>query len=117
MTASELLRDFIAPLAPGWAVQCGKWRDSGPVSRAIVIKPMGGVSASLIREPQLSLMVVGGSRDAPSVCEAMCETIGAAIRASCPAGFAGCSIGEPSYSSTAEDRPVFEVAVSVIMSY
>lgn len=117
MTASEALRNFIAPLAPGWAVQCGKWRDYGPASRAIIIKPIGGVSASLIREPQLSLMVVGGSLDAPSVCDAMCEMIGSAIRLSCPAGFAGCSIGEPSYSSTAEDRPVFEMAVSVIMSY
>lgn len=68
MTAADALRAFIEPLAPGWAVQLGKWRDGGPTARAIIIKPIGGVSASLIREPQFSVLVIGGCRDTPVVC-------------------------------------------------
>ena len=117
MTASEALRDFIAPLATGWAVQLGKWLDGGPYHRAIVIRPAGGLSASLIREPLLTIMVIGGQRDTPTAVGAICETIGAAVRQSAPAGLVNCTMGEPSFFQTAEDRPAFEMAVSVILSY
>ena len=117
MTAADALRAFIEPLAPGWPVQLGKWRDGGPTARAIIIKPIGGVSASLIREPQFSVLVIGGCRDTPVVCAGICESIISAAIQSIPVGLMNCTVSEPSFFPTAEDRPAFEMAVSVILSY
>lgn len=117
MKAADALRAFIEPLAPGWAVQLGLWRDGGPSHRAIVIKPAGGISASLIREPQFTIMVIGGRDDTTVTCSQVCETIiGAAIQ-SIPDGLVNCTISEPSFFQTVEHRPAFEMAVSAMLSY
>lgn len=117
MTAADALRAFIEPLAPGWAVQLGLWRDGGPSHRAIVIKPAGGISAPLVREPQFTVMVIGGCRDTPVICSDVCETIISAAIQSIPAGLVNCKISEPSFFQTAEHRPAFEMAVSAMLSY
>lgn len=117
MSAADSIRAFVEPIVPGWAVQLGLWRDGGPTHRAVVIKPAGGISASLIREPQFTVLVVGGVRDTSATVLDVCETISAAIRSNTPAGLVNCTISEPSFFQTAEHRPAYELALSAMLSY
>lgn len=114
MSASEAIRDFIAPvLGDGWVIQFGAWDDRDRTKACAVIKPAGGPQAELIRRPQLTLSLIGADgQSAPDV-EAKANQIIEAMRASSGA-LVSMQPGEPVFMPTADRRAVFEIAVSAI---
>lgn len=117
MSAAGLaLRDFIAPLLPGWVPQFGAWEDTGgPGARYAVVKPAGGAPAELIRRPQFTVFLVGAAADSRLVPSNAADTVIQAMRASSGA-LVFMQPSEPVYVPTNDGRPVSEFAVSAITS-
>ena len=113
MMAADALREFLEPLLPGWRLQFGKWMDGTKTDRYAVIKPVGGLPAELIREPQFTLFLVGASNDAASAVADAADSIIEAMRTSSGA-LVWMQAGEPAFNNTDDGRPVFELAVSTI---
>ena len=113
--AAVALRDFLAPLLPGYVLQFGEWDDdhANPAHRFAVIKPVGGGRAELVRRPQFTLSLIGvdaedritTSESADAVVEAMRSDSGTLVFL---------QPGEPVFMATEDRRPVFEIAVSAI---
>ncbi len=113
--AAEAMRQFLAPLLPGWLVQFGHWNDKvgAKTSRYAVLKPAGGSPAELVRRPQFTLSLIGADGgDALAVSETA-DTIVEAMRASSGA-LVFMQPAEPVYLPTSDGRPVFEIAISAI---
>lgn len=113
MSASDSIRAFIAPLLPGWRVQFGRWVDGTKTDRYAVLRPAGGLPAALVREPQFSLMLVGGEGDAASIVSDAADAIIEAMRAS-SGELVFMQPAEPVYQPTSDGRHVFEIAISAI---
>lgn len=113
--AAVALRDFLAPLLPGYVLQFGQLEDdhTTPAHRFAVIKPAGGGRADQVRRPQFTLSLIGidaedritTSDDADTVVEAMRTDSGTLVFL---------QPGEPVFMATEDRRPVFEIAVSAI---
>ena len=119
MTAADAIRAFIAPLLPQWRVQFGRWTDGNKADRYAVIKPVGGLPAELIRQPQFTLTLIGaqvaneaGPGEQQAVA-AKADEIIEAMRASSGA-LVFMQPAEPVFMPTNDGRPVFEIAVSAI---
>ncbi len=114
MNAADELRQFIAPLLPGWRLQFGRWTDGNTADKYAVIRPVGGLPAELVRRPQFTLLLIGAlgedlsiaSDAADVVVEATRESSGTLvlIQASEPVG--------PTF--TTDGRPMLEIAISTI---
>ncbi|MCT9812420.1 hypothetical protein N0K08_17390 [Acidovorax sp. Be4] len=113
MTASDALRNFIAPLLPGWRIQFGRWVDGANTDRYAVIRPAGGMPAELVRRPQFSLMLIGALDDAAQIPETSANALVEAMRAS-SGNLVFLQPAEPVFWATADGRPVFEIAISAI---
>lgn len=114
--AAEALRDFVAPLLPGWTVQLGAWDDStdaAKTQRFAVIRPAGGDRAEIVRRPSFSLLLIG--RDGGDVLEVsrQADAIVEAMRASA-GSLVNLQAAEPAFMPTRDRRPVFDIAVSAI---
>lgn len=113
MSAADILREFIEPILQGWRIQFGRWMDGNREDRYAVIRPVGGIPVSLVREPQFTLTLISGTGDdasvvslaADSVIEAMRETSGNAVFL---------QPGEPVYFATEDGRHILELAISAI---
>ena len=113
MSASDAIREFIAPLLPGWRIQFGRWTDGAKSDRFAVIKPAGGMPAELVRRPEFTLTFIGAENDdaqephnaASAVIEAMRSSSGDLI---------SLQAGEPVHFNTDDGRPMSEIAVSAI---
>jgi len=115
MTAADALRDFIAPLLPGWRLQFGRWVDGNKASRYAVIRPAGGLPAELVRRPQFTLSLIGADGDEAAVPGDAADGIVEAMRVSSGA-LVFLEPAEPVFVATSDGRPVFELAVSAITS-
>lgn len=113
MTASDALRNFIAPLLPDWRVQFGRWVDGSNTDRYAVIRPTGGMPAELVRRPQFSLMLIGALDDATQIPEAAANVLAEAMRTS-SGDLVFLQPAEPVFWATDDGRPVFEIAISAI---
>lgn len=114
MSASDEIRDFLAPLLPaGWRQQFGRWTDGSKASRYAVLRPTGGLPAELVRRPTFSLMLVGAEGDATTVPAAIADSIIEAMRIS-SGSLVFMQPGEPVFMATDDGRPVFEIAISAI---
>lgn len=113
MSASDAIRDFIAPLLPGWRVQFGRWVDGGGASRYAVLKPSGGLPAELVRRPEFTLTLIGRADDTAQVPHDAANAVIEAMRASSGA-IVFMQAGEPAHFPTDDGRPVSEIAVSAI---
>lgn len=111
--AADAIRDFITPLLPGWRIQFGRWMDGMKTDRYAVIKPVGGLPSSLVREPHFSLLLIGGLNDDASVPSDASEVVITAMNASSGA-LVYLQPAEPVFWSTDDGRPVFETAISAI---
>lgn len=116
--AGDALRDFVAPRLPSWRLQFGRWIDGTKTDRYCVIRPVGGLPADLVREPQFSVMLIAGLNDAASVSSDAADLLIEAMRA---AAFDGAPLvslqpAEPVFWATDDGRPVSEFAVSAIMN-
>lgn len=118
MTAADALRNFLLPLLPSpWRIQFGRWTDGATTDRYAVIRPVGGLPAALVRQPQFTLTLIGKSGDASggpsSVPQAAAESIVEAMRLS-SGEVVFFEAGEPVFQATTDGRPVFEIAISAI---
>lgn len=111
--AADAIRNLITPLLPGWRIQFGRWIDGAPTDRFAVIRPVGGVPASLVRRPQFTLMLIGAVGDSSAVPDAKAHSIIEAMRES-SGSIVTMSPGEPVFFSADDGRPVFELAISTI---
>ena len=112
-SASDAIRDFIAPLLPNWRVQFGRWVDGGKASRYAVLKPAGGLPAELVRRPEFTLSFIGAEGDSAQVPHDAADVIVQAMRASSGA-LVFMQASEPSHFPTDDGRPISEIAVSAI---
>lgn len=115
-SAVDALRNFIAPLLPGWRQQFGRWVDdstSRATSRYAVLRPVGGIPASLVRRPQFTLLLIGSAEDPQTGPHDAAEAIVEAMRTS-SGGLVSMRAGEPVFSSTSDGRPTAEIAISTI---
>lgn len=115
MTAADVLRDFIAPLLPGWRLQFGRWMDGSETARYCVIRPVGGLPMELVREPQFSVAFIGGKNDSEHAVSAGAESVISAMQIS-SGGAVFFQPSEPVFVPTSDGRPMFELAVSAIFN-
>ena len=113
MTAADALRAFLTPMLTGWRVQFGRWTDGSTAERYAVIRPVGGMPASLVRRPQFSVLLIGALGDAASVPSMAADAIVEASRLQ-TGGLVSIQAGEPVYLATDDGRHTFEFSVSTI---
>lgn len=111
--AGDALRAFLQPLLPGWRIQFGRWIDGTTTDRYAVIKPVGGLPAELVREPQFTVTLIAGAADAASVPGERADAIVEAMRTG-SGDLVFLQGSEPAYFPTNDGRHVFEFAVSAI---
>ena len=111
--AADAIHNLITPLLTGWRVQFGRWIDGAPTDRFAVIRPVGGMPASLVRRPAFTLMLIGAAGDAASVPDLKANAIVEAMRAS-SGSIVSMNPGEPVFFATDDGRPVIELAISTI---
>lgn len=113
MSAADSLRNFIAPLLPGWRIQFGRWVDGAKTDRYAVLRPAGGLPAELVRRPSFTLMLVGAQDQAIGEVSTAADAVIEAMRTS-SGELVFMQPGEPVYQATDDGRPVFEVAITTI---
>lgn len=113
MSAADSIKTFIAPHLTGWRIQFGRWLDGSTADRYAVIRPVGGMPASLVRRPQFSLLLVAAANDPASLPSMAAEAIIEAMRAG-NGDLVVMTAGEPVYLATDDGRHTFEFPVSTI---
>lgn len=112
-TAADALRAFITPLLPGWRVQFGRWVDGSKTDRYAILRPVGGMPASLVRRPAFTLLLIGAEGDtetgpfvaAQAIVEAMRNASGTLV---------SMQAGEPVLTPTSDGRPGVELSITTI---
>lgn len=114
MSPADALRDLLAPvLDADFEWQFGRWQDAGGAQRYAVLRPAGGAGAQLVRRPQFSLSLIGRrGGDTAAISEAA-EAVIALCRDEAGA-LVYVEAGEPVFVPSADGRPIFEIALSVI---
>lgn len=115
MSAAESIRDLLAPLMPAGMVFAFA-RLAGapdPLRRYAVLRPAGGSSGDLVRRPLFTLDVLGLPNDTPIATAALVETLVQRMRESA-GGLVFIAPGEPNFTTSAEGRPIFTVAIAAI---
>lgn len=113
MTAADAIRDFLAPLLPGWRLQYGRWTDGTRTDRYAVLRSVGGLPASLVRQPQFTLQLIAASTDGNEVPIEASDTVIQAMRSDSGA-LVLMQPAEPVFWATDDGRPASEIAISAI---
>ncbi len=112
------LRNRLAPLLPfDYEWQFGVWQDtSGPkLKRFAVFKPVGGGTASLVREPLFVLSLIGrAGGDREQVAEHAENCVQALQHAGRDAAGIVFFASEPRFIPTADNRPVFDIPIAAM---
>lgn len=116
--ASDALRVVLQTTFPtGWVIQFGRWRDDpqDQTKRYIVVRPVGGVGAEIVRRPLFDIAVITGAADASTVADVAAGSIIEALRA-WPGSETVMQLqaGEPVFMATDDGRTVFQMSVSTI---
>lgn len=110
----DYIKDFIAPLAPGWDIHLYRWVDQPqPDKKYIVIRAVGGALAEVVRRPQYTLSIIGPKGGVFAAPQNIANDIIEAARVY-EGGAVDIQCGEPVYMPTNDGRHVFELAVSAI---
>jgi hypothetical protein len=112
MSAADAIKAFIEPILPGWRTQFGRW-DDVPTQRCAVIKPSGGASRPLLREPAFTLHLISAAGDATSVARDAAEAVVAATKA-VSGELVALDAGEPAYWWTSDGRHAFDISLSAM---
>ena len=113
MNAADALRNFIEPLLSDCRIQFGVWQDGSKTDRYAVIKPTGGLPASLVRRPAFSLYFIGAANEEASVAYEAANTVIVAMQQS-SGELVSMQASEPAFHPTNDGRSVYEVAVTTI---
>jgi hypothetical protein len=116
--AADALRTVLLATFPtGWRIQFGRWLDdSDKTLRYIVVRPVGGVAAEVVRRPQFTLALITGAGDASTIADVAAGQIIEALRV-WPGSETVMQMlaGEPVFMATDDGRTLFEMAVSTII--
>ena len=115
MTAiAERIADAIRPVLPGVVLSFGRVAGApDALKRYAVIRPAGGSSGDRVRRPLFTLDVMGLTSGDATQTAALVEAAVQRLRE--PAdGLVFTAPGEPSFTTTAEGRPLFSVAIAAI---
>lgn len=115
--ASDALRAVLLTTFPtGWVIQFGRWRDdpADQTKRYIVVRPVGGAGAEVVRRPLFNVAIITGAADDPTVADTAAGAIIEALRA-WPGSDTVMMLqaGEPVFMAT-DGRTVFEMSVTTI---
>ena len=114
-SAAEALRQFLAPLLPGYELQFGAWVDKAlpHATRFAVLRPVGGPRVEILRRPQFTLTLIGmDGGDALELSEAADRVI-EAMRTSA-GDLVFLQPAEPVFIPTADRRAMLDIAVAAI---
>lgn len=115
--ADALLAVLLATFQTGWGIQFGRWRDdpADQSRRYIVVRPVGGSGAEVVRRPLFNLAIITGAADASTVADTAAGAIMEALRA-WPGSETVMQLqaGEPVFMATDDGRTVFEMSISTI---
>lgn len=118
MSPADALRALIQQVLPTWRIQFGRWNDDpqqGGTYRYVVIRPVGGLPVSLVREPQFTITFIAALADVSTAPHAAAEQIIQAMQDSA-GGLVSMQPSEPVASNTDDGRAVAELAVSTIVN-
>lgn len=120
MSPADALRAFLTSILQdgGWRIQFGRWVDdptNGRAYRYAVIKPMGGLPASLIREPKFTLSLIASASDVATLPDTTAQAVIAAMATSSGA-LVSLQPGEPVFWSTDDGRPASDLSINTIVN-
>lgn len=114
MSVAESIKSLIEPELTGWVFSFGRLAGApDPLKRYAVLRPAGGGSADLVRRPLFTLDLLGLPNGDQLQTAAVAEACVRRMRASA-GGLVYVAPGEPSFTTSAEGRPVFTVAIAAI---
>lgn len=113
MNAADALRSFIAASLPGFRVQFGAWMDGTRTDRYAVIKPVGGLPASLVREPLFTLSLIGAENESAETIGGYADVLIEAMRLN-SGTIVFMQPAEPVFMPSDDGRAIFELAISAI---
>jgi len=115
-TIAERIEAVIRPLLPGVVLSFGRVAGApDQTKRYAAIRPAGGGSGDLVRRPLFTLDVMG--RAGGDYLETASLVEDAIKRMRQPAdGIVFLAPSEPSFTTTAEGRPLFSVAIAAIVN-
>lgn len=117
MIAADAIRTVLTATFPTWRVQFGRWTDSLDKSnRFAVIRPMGGLPAALVREPQFTVSLIGAEGDTSIEVGQNADDAVAALLAWRPSGGEVFNLqpAEPVFMAAYDGRSQFDFAVSAL---
>jgi hypothetical protein len=118
MRHADAIRARLAPLLPvDYEWQFGAWQDTSgaKTKRFAVVKPAGGGLASIVREPQFVVSLIGrDGGDRERVAEHADTCVQALQHAGRDAGGIVLFASEPRFIPTADNRPVFDIAIAAL---
>jgi hypothetical protein len=114
VNAPNAIRELLAPLLTGWVFSFGRIAGSpDPLKRYAVLRPAGGAGGDVVRRPLFTLDLLGLPNGDQQETAATTEAIISALRSDA-GSLVNLSPGEPSFTTSAEGRPVFAVAIAAI---
>lgn len=114
-TAADDVRAWLQaqPQLDGWRIQFGRWVDGGTSDRYAVLRPVGGMPASLTREPRFTLLLVAAMGYPETAAYSVGNALIEASRVS-RGNLVSLRIGEPVSVPVSDGRPAVELAINTI---
>lgn len=115
MSIATDIQSALSVTLPDYTFQFGAWADSGVATdRFCVIQPVGGQKADIVRYPEYRMLLVGCRDDGEAKTNDDALAVIEYLRANSSFGDLDEVLpGEPIFWTTSEDRPVFEVPLSI----
>jgi hypothetical protein len=113
MSAAATLKAMLETYLTGWVLQFGRWVDGGDGVKHCIIQPTGGGTATLVRRPQFTVILIGAQNQANTVPYDAANAIIEGMRSN-NGGFVVSRAGEPVTGFTDDGRAMVTFSVSTI---
>lgn len=121
MNAADNLRVWLTDrnLLPGYRIQFGVWKEGdNPLDKYAVIRPLGGVSAELVRRPVINLSLIGAiNQTSNEVYDLLNDLIEKSKIDFFTDGVPFIEVGELTIMQTKEARPIASCDITFIQSF
>ena len=121
MNAADSLRIWLTDrnLLPGYRIQFGVWKSgANALDKYAVIRPIGGVSAELVRRPVINLTLIGAINQASNeVYDLLNDVIDKSKVDFCLDGIPFIEVGEVTILQTEDARPIASCDITFIQSF